>query len=79
MKLASLKEGGRDGTLVVVNRAMSRAVKVPHIAPTMQAALDNWAKSEPALIQVFDQLQNGNVEGAFDFDPKQLAAPLPRS
>ena len=79
MKLASLKEGGRDGTLVVVNSAMSRAVKVPQIAPTMQAALDNWAEKEPALIQVFDQLQEGNVEGAFDFDPKQLAAPLPRS
>ena len=48
MKLASLKEGGRDGTLVVVNRDMSKAVKVPDIAPTMQAALDNWAHTEPA-------------------------------
>ena len=79
MKLASLKEGGRDGTLVVVNRAMSRAVKVPHIAPTMQAALDNWAETEPSLIEVFNHLQAGSVEGAFNFDPKQLAAPLPRS
>ena len=79
MKLTSLKEGGRDGTLVVVNRAMSKAVKVPHIAQSMQAALDNWAETEPALIKVFDQLQNDTVEGAFDFDPKQLAAPLPRS
>ena len=79
MKLASLKEGGRDGTLVVVNRDMSKAVKVPDIAPTMQAALDNWSETEPALISVFNQFQEGNVEGAFDFGPKQLAAPLPRS
>ena len=79
MKLASLKEGGRDGTLVVVNRGLSRAVKVPGIAPTLQAALDNWADTEPALVKVFDQLQEGDVDDAFDFDPKQAAAPLPRA
>ena len=59
MKLASLKEGGRDGTLVVVNRDMSKAVKVPDIAPTMQAALDNWSETEPALISVFNQFPGG--------------------
>ena len=79
MKLASLKEGGRDGTLIVVNRDMSRAVKVPQIAPTLQVALENWAEMEAALSGVFDRLQQGNVEGAFEFDPKQAAAPLPRS
>ena len=79
MKLASLKEGGRDGTLIVVNRDMSRAVKVPQIAPTLQLALENWAEMEAALSGVFDRLQEGNVEGAFEFDPKQVAAPLPRS
>ena len=79
MKLASLKEGGRDGTLIVVNRDMSKAVKVPDIATTLQAALENWGATEPALVDVFDRLQEGNVEDAFDFDPKQVAAPLPRS
>ena len=79
MKLASLKEGGRDGTLIVANRDMSRAVKAPDIATTLQAALENWAETEPALIEVFNRLQAGNVEGAFGFDPKQVAAPLPRS
>ena len=79
MKLASLKEGGRDGTLIVTNRDMSRAVKVPDIAPTLQAALENWAATEPTLVEVFNRLQEGNVEGAFDFNPKQVAAPLPRS
>lgn len=79
MKLASLKEGGRDGTLIVVNRDMSRAVKVPDIAPTLQAALENWTATEPALVEVFNHLQEGSVADAFDFDPKQAAAPLPRS
>ncbi len=79
MKLASLKEGGRDGTLIVVNRDMSRAVKIPQIAPTLQVALENWAEMEAALSGVFDRLQEGNIEGAFEFDPKQVAAPLPRS
>ena len=79
MKLASLKEGGRDGTLIVVNRDMSKAVKVPDIARTMQVALEEWADAEPALVEVFNRLQAGDVDGAFDFDPKQVAAPLPRS
>jgi fumarylacetoacetate (FAA) hydrolase len=43
MKLASLKAGGRDGTLVVVARDLSRAQEVPAIARTLQAALDDWA------------------------------------
>lgn len=79
MKLASLKEGGRDGTLIVVNRDMSKAVKVPDIARTLQVALEEWADAEPALVEVFNRLQAGNVEDTFDFDPKQVAAPLPRS
>ena len=79
MKLGSLKEGGRDGTLVVVNRDLSKAVKVPEIAATLQGALDNWAETEPALLKVFNQLQDDAVDDAFAFDPKQVAAPLPRS
>ena len=79
MKLGSLKEGGRDGTLIVVNRDMSKAVKAQDIAPTLQVALENWAETEAALIEVYNRLQEGNIEGAFDFDPKQVAAPLPRS
>ncbi len=48
MKLASLK-GGRDGRLVVVSRDLGRAVPVPEVAPTMQAALDSWADCAPRL------------------------------
>jgi len=79
MKLASLKKGGRDGTLIVVDRGMQSAVAVPEVAPTMQAALDNWSDTGPALEAVFAKLQAGRREDAFPFDPGSLAAPLPRS
>jgi fumarylacetoacetate (FAA) hydrolase len=79
VKLASLKEGGRDGTLVVVNRAMTQAVKVPDIAATMQIAMDDWASISPQLENVFKKLQNNELDDAFQFDPELLAAPLPRS
>ena len=49
MKLATLKQGGRDGTLVVVSRDLKRCRAVPEIARTMQAALDDWEASEPQL------------------------------
>ena len=48
MKLASLKSG-RDGQLVVVSRDLSRAITVPEIAPTLQAALDNWEETSTEL------------------------------
>ena len=77
MKLASLKSG-RDGNLIVVSRDLSRAVSAGSIAPTLQAAMDNWAECEPKLIALFDALQTGTVEGEFAFDTTQAAAPLPR-
>lgn len=83
MKLASLKEGGRDGSLIVVNRDLSRAVRVPQIAPTLQRALEDWSVSAPRLNAVYEQLQTGaeTVEGqaVFAFDTAALAAPLPRA
>ena len=79
MKLASLKEGGRDGTLIVVDRDLTHAVKVPEIAPTMQAALDDWAHKAPLLEAVYKKLQNDDVDNAFALEPAQLAAPLPRA
>ena len=56
MKLASLKEGGRDGTLIVVNRDLTRAVKVPDIAGTLQQALDEWDRAAPQLAAVYETL-----------------------
>ncbi len=79
MKLGSLKSGGRDGTLIVVNCDMTRAVTVPHIAATLQVALENWAETEPRLREVFAQLQNNGLNDALDFDPAKSAAPLPRA
>ncbi|MEE4144534.1 MAG: fumarylacetoacetate hydrolase family protein [Halieaceae bacterium] len=77
MKLASLKSG-RDGELVVVSRDLTRAVSAADIAPTLQAAMDNWADCEPRLVALFDQLQGGTLEGEFAFDTGRAAAPLPR-
>jgi fumarylacetoacetate (FAA) hydrolase len=79
MKLASLKEGGRDGTLIVVNRDLSRAVKAAGIAQTLQAALDEWHATAPRLNALSEELNAGNAMGAFDLDVAKLAAPLPRA
>jgi fumarylacetoacetate (FAA) hydrolase len=78
VKLASLKHG-RDGALVIASRDLSRCVAVPHIAHTLQAALDNWADAAPRLMRVYDLLNEGPVAGETPFDPRECAAPLPRA
>ncbi len=78
MKLASLKAGGRDGTLVVVDRALVRAVTVPQCADTLQAALDEWTAIAACLESVYAALNAGAIEG-FALEPAALAAPLPRA
>ncbi len=77
MKLASLK-GGRDGRLVVVSRDLARCADAAAVAPTLQAALDDWAAAEPRLRQIADALERGGIAHA-PFDPAQCAAPLPRA
>ena len=85
MKLASLKSGGRDGTLIVVNRALTRAVACPDIAPTLQAALDDWANAAPRLnalaerLELAENAQTIDAEPVFPLDFNALAAPLPRA
>ncbi|WP_440995839.1 fumarylacetoacetate hydrolase family protein [Arhodomonas sp. SL1] len=78
MKLASLKRG-RDGALLVVSRDLSRAVEATDVAPTMQAALDDWANKAQPLQALYEQLNAGNVDGAFELDANALASPLPRA
>ncbi len=78
MKLASLKSGGRDGTLIVVSRDLSRAVTVPKIAPNLQTALDDWSKLAPGLHSVYEDLNHDRLE-SLPLDTKALAAPLPRA
>lgn len=78
MKLASLKQGGRDGTLIVVSRDLRRAVQADGIAPTLQAALDQWDTLAPRLNTLFEELEADRAGGAFDLRIEDLAAPLPR-
>ena len=79
MKLATLKQGGRDGTLVVVNRALTHCCAVPAIARTLQGALDDWDAAEPLLRQVYEALNSGAVAEAQAFDPAVCHSPLPRA
>lgn len=79
MKLASLRRGGRDGTLVVVDRALRRGVGVPDIAPTMRSAIEDWDRVCGPLTEVSAALDRGAAAGAFDIDPGELASPLPRA
>jgi fumarylacetoacetate (FAA) hydrolase len=79
MKLASLRIGGRDGTLVLVDRDLKHALQVPDIARTLQDALDNWDKVQPALQKASDALNAGTAAGAIDFASQDVAAPLPRA
>lgn len=79
MKLGSLKEGGRDGTLIVVSRDLARGVCATSIAPTLQQALEDWDNTAPRLNALYQQLNEGNASDAFDIDLQALAAPLPRA
>ncbi|AND71029.1 fumarylacetoacetate hydrolase [Dyella thiooxydans] len=79
MKLGSLKEGGRDGTLIVVSRDLTHAVRATGIAPTLQAALDDWHNAAPRLNALYDEVNAGTAEGRFALDLNALAAPLPRA
>jgi fumarylacetoacetate (FAA) hydrolase len=79
MKLASLKEGGRDGTLIVVDRDLGNAVRATGIAATLQAALDDWSRAAPRLNALSEELNANGAQGAFALDPGALAAPLPRA
>ncbi|GIZ13274.1 fumarylacetoacetate hydrolase family protein [Pseudomonas sp. NCCP-436] len=78
MKLASLNQS-RDGVLVVVSRDLSCAVKVPQIAATLQAALDDWAQARPKLEAVYQRLNDGLEAGAFAFEQSACHSPLPRA
>lgn len=84
MKLGSLKEGGRDGTLVVVSRDLSKAVKASGVAPTLQRALEDWSNAAPRLNALYDVLNGSsaetvNGEAVFALDFAALASPLPRA
>ncbi|MBK9020524.1 MAG: fumarylacetoacetate hydrolase family protein [Sulfuritalea sp.] len=79
MKLATLKRGGRDGTLVVVSRDLARCQAVADIATTLQAALDDWEAAAPRLAAVYEALNHGAARHAEHFDPAACHSPLPRA
>ncbi len=78
MKLASLKKG-RDGALIVVSKNLQQAASAAAIAPTLQAAIEDWTRAAPKLDELAVALNAGNVGSAFDFDPEAVASPLPRA
>ncbi|MGF1774237.1 fumarylacetoacetate hydrolase family protein [Vibrio wakamikoensis] len=79
MKLATINNNTRDGQLVIVSRDLSQCIAVPEIAPTLQAALDNWQKLEPLLNEVYLGLNQGILLQAMPFEQSQCESPLPRA
>ncbi|MDB5576184.1 MAG: fumarylacetoacetate hydrolase family protein [Bradyrhizobium sp.] len=75
MKLATLRDGSRDGQLAVVSKDLSRALAVPDIATTLQAALDRWVEVEPLLRVAAERVEQGDGDA---FDAAKAMAPLPR-
>ena len=78
MKLATLRDGSRDGRLVVVSRDLTRCLSVMPAAKTLQFALDEWDVIAPTL-QVFSDRVNAGAAGSEPFDPRNCLAPLPRA
>lgn len=79
MKLATLKDGSRDGRLVVVSRDLTRYASASAIAVTLQHAIDDWTRCAPQLEALFWRLEEGSAPNAQPFDPDQAMAPLPRA
>jgi fumarylacetoacetate (FAA) hydrolase len=79
MKLATLRDGSRDGQLVVVSRDLTIAHHASHIASRLQQALDDWGFIAPQLNDLYVTLNEGRARHAFAFDPAQCLAPLPRA
>lgn len=79
MKLASLKSGGRDGTLLVVSQDLARCVEAKGIAATLQDALDDWSNIGPRLDELYRSLSAGKASNAQSFDMAAAASPLPRA
>eukprot|EP01137_Pigoraptor_chileana_P010039 Opistho-2@59121 len=79
MKLATYKDGSRDGQLVVVSRDLSQAHYANGIATRLQQVLDDWGFLSPQLDELYTQLNHGKLRHAFNFEPKLCMAPLPRA
>ncbi len=79
MKLATLKDGTRDGQLMVVSRDLKTAQLADGIARSLQRALDDWTFISPQLDAIYQELNRGGARRSFDFEPQNCMAPLPRA
>ena len=79
MKLATYRDGSRDGQLVVVSRDLGTAHYATGIADKLQQVLDDWGFLSPQLQDLYETLNNGKARHAFGFDPALCMAPLPRA
>ena len=79
MKLATYKDGSRDGQLVVVSRDLAHAHYATGVANHLQQVLDDWNFMSPQLQDLSDALNSGRARHAFPFDPRQCMSPLPRA
>ncbi|MDQ6881760.1 MAG: fumarylacetoacetate hydrolase family protein, partial [Pseudomonadota bacterium] len=79
MKLATYRDGSRDGQLVVVSRDLGTAHYATGIAQKLQQVLDDWSFLSPQLQDLYDALNSGRARHSFPFDPVQCMAPLPRA
>lgn len=79
MKFASLKNGTPDGSLVLVSRDLRKAVKVEHLATTLQIAIEKWDELKHQFNELYQALNNGLLTDTLDFSAARAMAPLPRS
>jgi fumarylacetoacetate (FAA) hydrolase len=79
LKLASLKTGGRDGTLIVVNRALTQFILADEVAATLQQAIEDWSYAAPRLNALSDSLNAAERQDSQALDFSALASPLPRA
>lgn len=79
MKLATYKDGSRDGQLVVVSRDLTTAHYATAIAGTLQHVLDDWNFLAPQLQDLYQTLNQGKARHVFPFEPQRCMAPLPRA
>jgi fumarylacetoacetate (FAA) hydrolase len=79
MKFATLKDGSRDGKLVLVNKTLTLALPIPHISKTLQGLLDDWQTLIPLVREAYLKFEEGNLPDIIPFDEKQCESPLPRA
>jgi fumarylacetoacetate (FAA) hydrolase len=78
MKLASYKSG-RDGQLYIVSNDLTKTISAISVAPTLQAALDEWDVCAPKLLALHQALEDGSAKNFENFDQSKCASPLPRA